>query len=142
MKKIELRSKWRTNSMLRYLVVGGWNTLFSVTLLYVLFFFFNTKFYEYELGATYVLSTAQSYATQRLVVWKSSTSPKTEFSRFIVAVIFQYLLNAATLYFAVHGLKLNPTYAALPILLTITFVFYFVNRNLVFTKKDKKNGQN
>jgi len=125
--------------MLRYLVVGGWNTLFSATLLYVLFFFFNTKYYEYELGATYVLSTAQSYATQRLVVWKSSTSPKTEFSRFVVAIISQYLLNATALYFAVHTLKLKPAHAALPILFMITCGFYFVNRNIVFRSKDDKN---
>ena len=132
MKKKQWSSKWRTNSMLRYLVVGAWNTLFSVTLLYVLFFFFNNKFYEYELGATYLLGTVQSYITQRLVVWKSSTSPKTEFSRFVTATILQYILNSVILYFAVHGLKLKPTHAALPIMLTITCGFYFVNRNIVF----------
>jgi len=132
MKKLELRSKWRTNSLLRYLVVGSWNTLFGVILLYLLFFLFNNKFYEYELCATYVLGTAQSYTTQRLVVWKSSTSPKTEILRFVVASISQYILNALMLYFAVHGLKLKPTYAALPIMLTIAFGFYFVNRNIVF----------
>jgi len=138
MKKIKWRSTWHTNSVLRYLVVGAWNTLFSVTLLYVLFFFFNNKFYEYELGTTYVLSTAQSYATQRLVVWKTSTSPKVEFSRFVVATISQYILSSAILYFAVHGLKLTPTFAALPIMLTLAFGFYFVNRNLVFRRNKVK----
>ena len=135
MMKLELRSKWHTNSILRYLVVGSWNTLFGVILLYVLFFFFNNKFYEYELCATYVLSTAQSYTTQRLVVWKSSTAPKAEFSRFVASTISQYIINSVMLYFAVHGLKLKPTYAALPIMLTIAFGFYFVNRNLVFRAK-------
>lgn len=135
MKKIELRSKWHTNSLIRYLVVGIWNTFFGVVVLYALFFFFNNKFYEYELGATYFFSTAQSYTSQRLLVWKSSTSPKTEFSRFVIASISQYMLNAVLLYFAVHVLKSNPAYAALPILLTITCGFYFVNKNIVFRTK-------
>jgi len=139
MMKIELRSNWHINSVFRYLVVGAWNTLFSVTLLYMLFFFFNNKFYEYELGATYLLGTVQSYTTQRLLVWKSSTSPKTEFSRFVVATISQYLLNSVILYFAVHGLKWKPTFAALPIMLTITCGFYFVNRNIVFRTNENKN---
>lgn len=139
MKKINLRSKWHTNSMIRYLIVGAWNTLFSVILVYVLFFFFNNKYYEYELGATYVLSTAQSYTTQRLVVWKSSTPPKKEFSRFVAATISQYILNAMLLYFAVHSLKLRPTYAALPIILFITCGFYFVNRNIVFRTTERRS---
>lgn len=138
MKKIEWRSKWHANSVLRYLVVGAWNTLFSVIFLYTLFFFFNNKYYEYEFGVTFVISTAQSYITQRLVVWKSSTSPKSEFSRFFVSTSLQYILNSIMLYFAVHDLKLKPTYAALPILLIITCGFYFVNRNLVFRRNADK----
>ncbi len=140
MKKIEWRLKWNTNSVLRYLIVGLWNTLFSVILLYALFFFFNTKLYEYELAVTFVLSIAQSYTTQKLLVWKSSTSPKSEFSRFFIATSSQYILNSTMLYFAVHGLKLKPTYAALPITLILTCGFYFVNRSLVFRKNEGSPG--
>jgi putative flippase GtrA len=132
MKKMGIRSKWNATPVLRYLIVGAWNTLFGVILLYLLFFLFKTKYYEYELGATYVLGTAQSYGTQRWVVWKSSTSPKNEFSRFAVASISQYMLNAIMLYFSVHGLNLKPNFTALPIMLMIASAFYFVNRNLVF----------
>jgi len=132
MNRKELLSKWQTNYVLRYLFVGAWNTTFSVTLLYVLFYFFNNKFYEYEFCIAYVLSTAQSYTTQKVLVWKSSTSPKVEFSRFFIATILQYLLNAVMLYFAVQGLKLKPTVVALPIMVTITFGFYFVYKNIVF----------
>ena len=142
MMKIEFGEKWRTNFWLRYLVVGIWNTAFSVTFLYLLFFLFDNKFYEYEFAATYIICTAQSYTTQRLIVWKSSTSPKAEFSRFIVATISQYLLNSIVLYIAVNDLKLKPTYSALPIMLTITCGFYFVNRNIVFRTHKVENGKN
>lgn len=94
MKKIESRSKWNANVVLRYLLVGAWNTLFSIILLYALFFFFSNKYYEYEFGATFGISTVQSYITQRMLVWKSLTSPKFEFSRFFVSTRSQYILNS------------------------------------------------
>ena len=46
MEKLELQSKWRSNSKLRYLMVGALNTVVSATLFYVLLFLFNNKFYE------------------------------------------------------------------------------------------------
>jgi putative flippase GtrA len=68
MRNLALNLKWQTNSVLRYLVVGMWNTVFSVGILYFLFYLFNSRFYELELAATFVISTTQSYTTQRLVV--------------------------------------------------------------------------
>jgi putative flippase GtrA len=132
MRKLALHLKWQTNSVLRYLVVGTWNTVFSVGVLYFLFYLFDSRFYELELAATFVLSTTQSYTTQRFVVWKSAARGKKEFFRFIIATVSQYLLNSILLYLAVHIFKFKPTYAALPILLTLTCGFYFVNRNIVF----------
>jgi len=138
MKIVNLRLKWQSNLVLRYLAVGSWNTLFSITILYILFFLFNNKFYEIELGVTFALSTVQSYFTQRLFVWKSSTSPKSEFSRFLIAVLFQYALNSTLLYILVNDLNLRPSYVALPIMVSVTCVFYFVNRNIVFKMKSIK----
>lgn|GEM_PF-1080582 len=130
-----IRSSWRTNSIFRYLLVGMWNALFSVILLYVLFYMFSSKYYEYELGINFILSTVQSYTTQRVFVWSSSGSRKLEFPRFFAATSAQYALNAIALFLAVHFFKLQPKYAALPIMLSVTCCFYFVNRNLVFKRK-------
>ena len=138
MNKSELLFRWRTNSLIRYLVVGIWNTLFGVILLYTLFFLFNKKYYEYELFTTYVLGTAQSYSTQRLLVWKSSASRQSEFTRFAFASILQYVLNAVMLFFAVHVLKIDVNYAAFPITIIVACLFYFVSRKLVFKIQNKR----
>lgn len=139
MDKMKLQSKWRANPLLRYFVVGTWNTLFSIFLLYALFFFFNNRYYEYELGITFVVSTGQSYITQRFVVWKSSSSPKAEFLRFFTGTIVSYIINSVSLYIFVHSFNFKPSHVALPLLLVITCGFYFVNRNIVFkVKSDKK----
>lgn len=132
MDKMKLQSKWRANPLLRYFVVGSWNTLFSIVLLYALFFFFNNRNYEYELGITFVISTGQSYTTQRFVVWKSSAAPRTEFSRFFTGAVVQYIINAVVLYIFVHLFNLTSIYVALPTMLTVICGFYFVNKNLVF----------
>jgi len=132
MKKLPMSLRWHSNSALRYVVVGSWNTLFSIVFLYLLFYFFNNQLYEYELAVTFAFSTAQSYATQRRWVWKSSNSHKIEFPRFIVATGLQYSLNALLLYLAVHTFRLKPSVSALPIILILTGISYFVNRNLVF----------
>ena len=130
-----IRSSWKTTPIFRYLLVGMWNALFSVILLYLLFYLFSSQYYEYELGINFLISTAQSYITQRLFVWGSSASRKREFVRFLASTSSQYMLNATALYLAVHGLKFQPKYSALPIMLVVTCSFYFVNRNFVFRKK-------
>lgn len=135
MKRIDLRATWKSNSVLRYVIVGSWNTFFSVTLLYLFFYLFNNSYYEYEFAVSFLISTPQSYLTQKKFVWKSSTSPKGEFPRFVSAVVLQYLLNAGLLFFAVHVLKFRPAYCALPIMLTLTIGFYFINQNIVFRSK-------
>lgn len=137
MKKFKFHIQWHSNSALRYMVIGSWNTLFSVALLYLLFYLLNSKYYEYELAITFALSTAQSYATQRRWVWKSTTSRKIEFPRFLAATGVQYLLNSIFLFLAVHVFHLKPTVSALPIIVMLTVISYFINRNVVFQRTEK-----
>ena len=132
MKKLNLKSRWNASSVLRYLVVGTWNTLFSASLIYLLLFLSNNKYYEYDVALAFILSTGQSFFTQRKVVWKSSKAPHSEFLRFFVGVIAQYLLTSILLFLGVHKLDLKPTTIALPILITVTTGFYFFNRKIVF----------
>ena len=140
MNRPQLLSRWHTNALVRYFVVGIWNTLFGVILLYALFFIFDKKNYEYELFVTYILGTAQSYSTQRILVWRSTASRRSEFTRFAVASIIQYILNAITLYVAVDLLKIPPNYGALPIILIVALAFYFVNRKMVFRMHSKSEN--
>ena len=135
----KLKLIWHKHHVVRYFFVGSWNALFSIVFLYILFYFFDNKYYEYELAVTFIVSAAQSYATQRILVWKSSTSPKAEFLRFLAAVGLQYILNSVALYLAVDVYKIKPILAALPIMLVVISVFFFVNRNLVFKRSNKWN---
>jgi putative flippase GtrA len=136
----KLKLIWHKHHVVRYFFVGSWNALFSIVFLYILFYFFDNNYYEYELAITFIVSAAQSYATQRILVWKSSTSPKAEFLRFLAAVGLQYILNSVALYLAVDVLNFKPKFSALPIMVLVTCGFYFVNRNLVFKKRKLSNA--
>ena len=135
MKAANLIRRWNASPAMRYVVVGSWNTIFSAGFLYLLFFVFDNKYYEYELALTFAISTFQSYTTQRLIVWKSISSGTNQLVRFSVSTVCQYFANSILLYVAVHSLKFQPKYSALPILLGLTCAFYFVNKNIVFKSK-------
>lgn len=127
-----LKRKWETSLIVRYIFVGAWNTIFSIILLYALFFLFTSKHYELELAITFIVSTGQSFATQRKFVWKSSGVVKAELMRFFVGTGSQYLLNSLSLYLLNREFHITPSHAALPLLLFITCCFYFVNKKIVF----------
>ena len=127
-----LKRKWETSLIVRYVFVGAWNTFFSIILLYALFFLFTSKHYELELAITFIISTGQSFVTQRIFVWQSSGVVKSELTRFFVGTGSQYILNSLSLYLLNREFHMTPSSAALPLLLVITCCFYFVNKHLVF----------
>ena len=126
------KMKWETSSLFRYVIVGGWNTLFSILFLYILFLSFSSKHYEIELGITFIISTGQSFVTQRFFVWKTEGLMRKEFVRFILGTSVQYVLNSISLFVLKRVAHFDPTYAALPLILFITSCFYFVNKHFVF----------
>ena len=127
-----LKRKWDNNPIVRYVIVGAWNTIFSIILLYALFFLFTSKHYELELAITFIISTGQSFVTQRIFVLQSSGVVKSELTRFFVGTGSQYILNSLSLYLLNREFHMTPSSAALPLLLVITCCFYFVNKHLVF----------
>ena len=132
MNLIILQRRWHDSSVLRYVIVGAWNAFFSISLLYTLFFVFSTQHYEIELGITFLVSSGQSFLSQRKFVWKSSGLVREELVRFLAGTGSQYILSSVSLYVLQHGFHLSPSFVALPLMLTITSCFYFVNKHLVF----------
>ncbi len=127
-----LKQKWVSSSVIRYLIVGAWNTFFSIAILYILFYLFSSNHYETELGIAFIFSSVQSFSTQRIFVWKSSGMVRSELIRFFVGTGAQYLLNSVSLYVLEREFHVDPSYAALPLILIITSCFYFVNKHIVF----------
>jgi putative flippase GtrA len=55
---------------LRYLVVGGWNTLFSIVLFNATLFIFGHQYYLVLFWVTWVIAVVQSTVTMKLLVFR------------------------------------------------------------------------
>jgi hypothetical protein len=125
---------WKSNPILRYILVGAWNAMFTIALLYALLFWWGEKYYEMALGTNFIISSIQSYFSQKKLVWKSLDTSKSEIMRFFISAGMQYLLNSSLLFVLVHFLDFHPKKVAFVLMIFVTTFFYFVNKNLVFRK--------
>ncbi|HVS84976.1 MAG TPA: GtrA family protein [Gaiellaceae bacterium] len=122
---------------LRYLLVGGWNTLFGIGLFTVLWLAAGDALgYAAVLAIAQVIAILQSHATQRLLVWRTRGAYAGELGRFSVVYIASYGLNVALLAAAVDGLGLPvlPVQWALTAILLVPV--YFTQRRWAFRPAD------
>ena len=78
-----LEAKWHEHRVLRFLLVGVWNTVFGY-LCFVAIFFLVAESLHYLLISIFAhfLAVSQSYLTQRTLVFRSNRTIFTEFLRF------------------------------------------------------------
>lgn len=127
--------KWK---FLRFLLIGGWNAFFSLSLFYFLLYFLKTNFYELALFITFLVSTFQSYLTQTLFVWRNGIFLIKEFSHFLLVCTTQYLINAGAMLILVSGLHFSPKLMQIPVSLGIAVGFYLYFKNKVFVNERRK----
>lgn len=125
----------RDQFMSRYIVVGVWNSIFGITFFYLLSIYFSRTFDLIILGSSYFISTVQAHFAQRNFVWKSHAAYLPELIKFSFVYIIQFVLNAFLLLLTNHFLsfprEINQTF----IVIFLTIIFYFVNKNGVFHEK-------
>lgn len=138
---------FRFPEKLRYLLVGGFNTVLAYALLNALDWLFGYINKKYELGLVseavanaalllqYVITINISVVTMRYYVFRSTGNWKKEFAKAWSVYIFLYLINAPimTLLMVIFGLK---TWAAQGIYLTFsTIITFFLHKYFSFRKK-------
>ena len=114
---LKSRAGWRP---VRYLVVGGWNTVFGVVLFTVLYLVAGGNLgYAAVLAIAQVVAVLQAHATQRFIVWRSRGAYFHELGRFSVVYVFTYVANLALLALGVDyfGFPVLPTQWAIALLL-------------------------
>ena len=122
---------------LRYLLVGGFNTVLAYSVLNFLDWFFGKINEMYMLGATaevvanaalifqYIITVNVSVMTMRYYVFRSNGNWKKEFAKAWSVYIFLYLINAPimTLLMVVFDLR---TWAAQGIYLIFSTIITFI----------------
>ena len=124
---------------LRFLLVGGYNTVFSYILFAGLLWGLNGQYEQIALALSFALSSVNSFWTQKIYVFASRAPAWPEFIKCLETWGISYILNAGLLWIMTDGLNVNP-YVAQGIALTILTIFswimlkYFAFKN----HRDKK----
>lgn len=122
---------------LRFLLVGGWNTVFSI-----LVFAFILRFvtdYQVALALSYVISVFQNFVVFRIFVFSSSLFEKRgRFFKGIIKINFVYLLyfflNSFLLKFFVSNLGVEVLKSQIIITCILTILSYTLNKYFTFKR--------
>lgn len=119
----------------RYLLVGGFNTV----VFYLLFVFFVLHFGEAyaqrSLFIAFVLSTFSSYFTQRTFVFLSHGDLKKEYFKCAIVWVGGYFLNAVLLEVFTRKIGFNAYVSGLLAILITTVLTYFLLKYFAFGKR-------
>ena len=119
----------------RYLLVGLWNSVFGVGIFLILSQSFPKLSDSLVLLIAYVVSIVQAHFMQRKFVWSSKERYFQELVRFSGAYISQFVANLVLLQIFVRFVGINRSVSQVIIVLILTVVMYFVNKNGVFRAK-------
>ena len=119
----------------RYLLVGIWNSVFGVGIFLILSLSLPELSDSLILLISYLVSIVQAHFMQRKFVWSSTERYMQELVRFSGAYISQFVANLVLLQIFVRFIGLNRSVSQVIIVLILTVVMYFVNKNGVFRAK-------
>jgi len=119
----------------RYLLVGIWNSVFGVGIFLILSLSLPKLSDSLILLISYLVSIVQAHFMQRKFVWSSTERYFQELIRFSGAYISQFVANLVLLQIFVRFIGLNRSVSQVIIVLILTVVMFFVNKNGVFHVK-------
>lgn len=129
---------------LRYLIVGAYNTLFTLAVFWLL-----DALWGQALGvqAVYwiaaVAGIVNGFVSQRVFVWKATGAWRRELAKFFIVNLSVSVVNSALLFLTVTlwGLATFPSQVGITALLVI--LAFFANRHWVFAQRseDSKGGE-
>ena len=129
-----LFEKWlQLPEAMRFVLVGGWNTLFSYALYVLILWFMDSLYPQTALFISFVLSTFQSYITQKIFVFHTKGNYIKEYSKCLGAWCINYFLNAFLLSVFLH-VKVNPYIGQLWATIIITISNYMMLKYIAFKK--------
>lgn len=123
------------NEKLRFLVVGGWNTLVG----YLVFVFFHLTIearwgVAITLVASYCVALPHSFLTQRLAVFRSRHPWLPEFGRFVLSNSVIFLTNLLLLPIASALTGANSAVLQGVFLVLSTVASYLAHRHFTFSR--------
>jgi putative flippase GtrA len=122
---------------IRFLLIGGWNTLFGFMTYTAFLWLLPLDFYPLALVFSSLTAGIQAYFTQSTFVWKKLGSTSGQLFRFTVVLILQFLSNISLLYLSVELLQFDELLSQYFIGLIIVTLTFLTHKNWTFKEKIK-----
>jgi len=121
------------NQILRYLLVGGWNTVFGAGIYALLYRWLGPHMhYLLVLIPANVLAITNAYMGYKFIVFKTRGNYWREYLRCYAVYGGMTVFNALLLYLLVTMINLRPPVANVFCVLTTTAVAYFSHKHFSF----------
>jgi putative flippase GtrA len=132
---------WHGSRKLRFLIVGGWNTVFGYLCFYVLYLL-AADYLHYLIIAiiAHFLAVTQSYVMQRRLVFRSGAPVANEFLRFNASHVGTLLFGLLAMYLLVETAALSPLVAQAMVILTSVILSYVLHSRLSFGTPPDRHG--
>ena len=132
----KMKKLWfTTDDKIRYLIVGSFNAGVCYLIYSIICLIMGTGVYQFALAASWFLSSAVSFITQRTLVFESNGVWYKEYIKCCTTWFFSYLINAGLLELTVKYLSLNVYLAQLISNFTAAVFTYILFKTFAFRKK-------
>lgn len=130
----------RHEEKLKFLTIGGWNTLFGY-LIFIAFYYFLNKIIHYLilLVVSYIVSITNAYLSYKFFVFKTKGNYIREYLRFYLVYGVAFLVNIALMPIFVEFIGVNPIIAQGIILFFTVSIGYIGHKNYSFNVSAAKN---
>ena len=124
------------HQQLRYLLIGGWNTLFGWIAFSVLYLLLHAKVnYAIVFVAAYAVSMANAYVGYKYVVFRTSGALRKEIPRFALVYIGALAVNLAVFPWLTRSLGLNPYLSQAIFTVALVICTYVLNKRFSFRQE-------
>lgn len=124
---------WLDNEKFRYLIVGGYNTVFGYFAYSLFFLLLGTKEgYVSVLAQSYLLSIISAFFCMKFLVFKSKKKLTNVFLRYLVSCVLLFFVNYFFLHLFISHLKVYSLVAQCICVVFLIFLSYFLNKKFTF----------
>lgn len=135
------RRLWRDSRKLRFLVIGGWNTLFGYLSFYVLYLLTADRLHYLIIAIlAHFVAVTQSYIMQRRLVFRSDAPVAGEFLRFNASHVGTLLFGLLAMALLVEAARMSPLIAQAIVILISVVLSYLLHSRLSFGASADRPG--
>ena len=127
---------------MRFLVVGGYNTVFGYVVFAGLYLLLQRRYGYLMIGLlAYSIALVNAFAAHRFLVFRASDSLFGSFARFNVSQLLVLCFGMLGLYVLVEYGRLNPLAAQALVILVSVVATYMLHRHFSFRNQSAEGGR-